>query len=250
MATVPDQQKQMTWEFLPAWDVESTNNAVALRKGDDHRLAIFERKNQPAQFDHKTLTFFLVSRLLPRRLKQALALRSFSSGLNSPAVTMVAAFAAAAREFLRLALGALTRLGRLAAQLWGFIAQRAVPLTTTNTNAAAQAVPWEAGLRLAVLAPWSLRVPTVPAPAPALPPAALAAAPAPPPSPVSSPPPAPLVLSPPASPGRFALRALAPLPPSGIRAPPNSPVLDSLGRDPRRATIPVKYFRQLPEGGR
>ncbi|KAL0469736.1 hypothetical protein QR685DRAFT_554537 [Neurospora intermedia] len=50
---------------------------------------------------------------------------------------MVAAFAAAAaREFLRLAFGRATRLGRLAAQLWGIIAQRVQPLTTTTTTAA------------------------------------------------------------------------------------------------------------------
>ncbi|KAK1779738.1 hypothetical protein QBC45DRAFT_392207 [Copromyces sp. CBS 386.78] len=128
---------------------------------------------------------------------------------------MVVAFAAAARAFLR----------RLAAQLWGFIVQRALPLTTTTTDAAATNL---AAAAVALAAP----------------------APAPPPSPA---------LSPPASPGLFARRrrafaSPAPSPPRpGTRAPPTSPVLDSLGRDdPRRATIPPveEYFRQLPQGGR
>ena len=57
-----------------------------------------------------------------------LSLRSFFSGTSSPAATMVAAFAAAFTA--------------AAAKLWGFIAQRALSLTTTTTtDAAAAAAP-------------------------------------------------------------------------------------------------------------
>ncbi|KAK3503763.1 hypothetical protein B0T13DRAFT_458501 [Neurospora crassa] len=52
---------------------------------------------------------------------------------------MVDAFAVTAREFLRLTLGGATRLGRLAAQIWGIIAQRVQPLTTTIATTTANA---------------------------------------------------------------------------------------------------------------